>query len=417
MQAVLLSLLTAAASANGFPLSRIQLAQKTNLSSTTITNLVAELIEQGIVSEDKHPRDEELRSVGRPRTGLRLIPNARYVIGVHIGVGLYRVALMNLQAEMLRSKFINFPIDTPPDKVLSDISRDILEVLDASGVERHLVLGVGVGASGLVDTLNGVNILAPNLGWHHVPIRELLQSQVGLRVVVENNVRAMALGEAYFGGGRESQSLAFVYGRIGVGAGFVVEHQIFRGSSTGAGEIGHMILAPENGELCRCGNRGCLETLVSEPVILRQARRAAESNPESLLASLMSQAAESVSIENLFQAARQGDPAAAKIMESAGCYLGIALANLVNIFNPELILLGGMFAQGQDLILPVARQTLRQAAFAGLGEKVRLETTRFGWRAGVTGAAALALLSFFYQPASFVQTVTTPSAVYEQSLI
>lgn len=417
MQAVLLSLLTAAASANGFPLSRIQLAQKTNLSSTTITNLVAELIEQGIVSEDKHPRDEELRSVGRPRTGLRLIPNARYVIGVHIGVGLYRVALMNLQAEMLQSKFINFPIDTPPDKVLSDISRDILEVLDASGVERHLVLGVGVGASGLVDTLNGVNILAPNLGWHHVPIRELLQSQVGLRVVVENNVRAMALGEAYFGGGREAQSLAFVYGRIGVGAGFVVEHQIFRGSSTGAGEIGHMILAPENGELCRCGNRGCLETLVSEPVILRQARRAAESNPASILAALMSQASESASIESVFQAARQGDPAAAKIMENAGCYLGIALANLVNIFNPELILLGGMFAQGQDLILPVARQTLRQAAFAGLGEKVRLETTRFGWRAGVTGAAALALLSFFYQPASFVQTVTTPSAVYEQSLM
>lgn len=417
MQAVLLSLLTAATSANGFPLSRIQLAQKTNLSSTTITNLVAELIEQGIVSEDKYPRDEELRSVGRPRTGLRLIPNARYVIGVHIGVGLYRVAMMNLQAEMLRSKFINFPIDTPPDKVLSDISRDILEVLDASGVERHLVLGVGVGASGLVDTLNGVNILAPNLGWHHVPIRELLQSQVGLRVVVENNVRAMALGEAYFGGGREAQSLAFVYGRIGVGAGFVVEHQIFRGSNTGAGEIGHMILAPENGELCRCGNRGCLETLVSEPVILRQARCAAESNPASILAALMSQASESASIESVFQAARQGDPAAAKIMESAGCYLGIALANLVNIFNPELILLGGMFAQGQDLILPVARQTLRQAAFAGLGEKVRLETTRFGWRAGVSGAAALALLSFFYQPASFVQTVTTPSAVYEQSLI
>ncbi len=406
MQAILLSLLTAAESAaapaDGYPLSRIQLAHKTNLSSTTITNLVAELIEQGIVSEDKNPREDELRPVGRPRTGLRLIPDARYVVGVHIGVGLYRVAVMNLRAEMLRSKFVNFPIETPPSEVLDDISRDILEALDASGVERNLVLGVGVGASGLVDTLNGINILAPNLGWHHIPLRDTLQSLVSLPVVVENNVRAMALGEAYFGSGREVKSLAFVYGRTGVGAGFVVEHQVFRGSSTGAGEIGHMILAPENGEMCRCGNRGCMETLVSEAVVLRRARQAAEAEPQGILAQLMSQTNEPSPVESVFQAARQGDPAALEIVGSVGHYLGIALANLVNIFNPELILLGGMFAQGQDLILPIARQTLRRAAFAGLGEKVNLATTSFGWRAGVTGAAALALLTFFYQQTSSI---------------
>lgn len=414
MQAVLLSLLTAADSVDAQPLSRIQLAHKTNLSSTTITNLVAELIEQGIVTEDKNPREEELRPVGRPRTGLQLIPDARYVVGVHIGVGLYRVAVMNLRAEMVRSKFINFPIDISPFDVLAGISRDIHELLAASGVERHLILGVGVGASGLVDTLHGINILAPNLDWHHIPIRETLQNQVGLPVVVENNVRAMALGEAYFGSGREAQSLAFVYGRTGVGAGFVVEHQLFRGSSTGAGEIGHMILAPENGEFCRCGNRGCLETLVSEAVLLKKAQRAAEARPESLLALLLAQTDEEPAIEKVFQAARQGDSAATEIVESVGHYLGIALANLVNIFNPELILLGGMFAQGQDLILPVARQTLRRTAFAGLGEKVRLETTRFGWRAGVTGAAALALLTFFYQQTSSIQTATAPAAFYVQ---
>ncbi len=406
MQAVLLSLLTAVDSGDKRPLSRIQLSRKTQLSTTTITNLVAELIEQGIVAEAKNACEDEQRSVGRPRTGLFLIPNARYVVGVHIGVGLYRVALMNLRAEIICSKIVNFDISTPADEVLQRISADVHESLSGCGLDRRLILGIGVGASGLVDYLNGVNIFAPNLDWHHVPIRDYLEKQTGLPVVVENNVRAMALGEAYFGCGREAQSLAFVYGRTGVGAGFVINRQLFRGSSTGAGEIGHMILLPENGQPCRCGNRGCLETLVSEAVILRRAEAIIKAEPEGILARWMTDPAERSPVERVFQAAREGDTTVLQLVQEIGQYLGIALANLVNIFNPELIVLGGLFAQGEDLILPVARQTLHRTAFAGLGEKVKLVTTSFGWRAGITGAAALALLAFFYrQPA--LPTVAT----------
>jgi len=412
MQAVLLSLLTSVDEEGEQPLSRIQLARRTHLSSTTITNLVTELIEQGIVSEDKNPHDphgDEQRPVGRPRTGLYLIPDARYVVGVHIGVGLYRAAVMNLRAKIVCSKMVNFDISTPPDEVLRSISEDIHELLSGSGLDRRLILGIGVGASGLVDYLNGVNIFAPNLNWHHLPIRDYLEGRLGLPVVVENNVRAMALGEAYFGCGREAQSLAFVYGRTGVGAGFVINHQLFRGSSTGAGEIGHMIVLPENGEPCRCGNRGCLETLVSEAVILKRARRIAEAEPGGILARLMENPPDPSPVESVFQAARQGDAAVLRLIEEVGHYLGIALANLVNIFNPELIVLGGLFAQGQDLIVPVVQRTLHATAFAGLGEKVKLVTTCFGWRAGVTGAAALALLTLFYdQPAIEPFSARTP---------
>ncbi|MCJ7434332.1 MAG: ROK family protein [Anaerolineales bacterium] len=400
MQTVLLSLLTCVDSVGQQLLSRSQLAQKTNLSSTTITNLVAELIEQGIVAEDKNAREDEHRSIGRPRTGLYLIPDARYVVGVHIGVGLYRVAVMNLRAEIVCSKLVTFAITTPSADILREMSLDIHELLTNCGVDRRLILGVGVGASGLVDYLKGINILAPNLDWHHVPIRDYLESQLGLPGVVENNVRAMALGEAYFGGGREAQSLAFVYGRTGVGAGFVIDHQLFRGSSTGAGEIGHMILVSENGELCRCGNRGCLETLVSEAVIIRRAQGIAEAEPDGVLAHLLANPADRSLVECVFQAARQGDSAVLQLLGEIGHYLGVALTNLVNILNPEMIILGGLFAQAEDLILPVARETLNRLAFAGIGEKVKLTTTGFGWRAGVTGAAALALLAFFYrQPA------------------
>jgi len=410
--AVLQCLLSSTLEVDEQPLSRIQLAHITNLSSTTITNLVAELIEQGVVIEDKNQNEDQRRPIGRPRTGLRLVPEARYVIGVHIGIGLYRVALMNLLAEMVCSKIVNFDISTPAGDVLREMSNAIQALLADCGVDRQLILGVGVGASGLVDIQKGVNILAPNLDWHYVPIREYLEGQLGLPVIVENNVRAMSLGEAYFGCGREAQSLAFVYGRTGVGAGFVVNRRLFRGSSTGAGEIGHMILVPENGAPCRCGNRGCLETLVSEAVILRRAGEIAATQPGGLLAQLLAQSKDRALIELVFQAARQGDPAVVQVIEEVGHYLGVALANMVNIFSPEMIILGGLFAQGEDLILPVARDTLNHLAFAGLGEKVSLVTTSFGWRAGVTGAAALALLAFFYQQPSIPQMPVAVASFY-----
>ena len=418
MQAVLLSLLTSVDSNGEQALSRIQLARKTNLSSTTITNLVAELIEQGIVAEERNASEDIQRPVGRPRTGLYLIPDARYAIGVHIGVGLYRLAIMNLRAEFVCSKIVNFSISTPPEEVLQEICADIHEVVDNCSIDRRLILGIGIGASGLVDYLEGTNILAPNLDWHQVPIRDFMESRLGLPVVVENNVRAMALGEAYFGCGREAQSVAFVYGRTGVGAGFVINHQLFRGSSTGAGEIGHMILVTENGEPCRCGNRGCLETLVSESVIIRRAQMIAKANPDGILAQLLTNPGDRSTVECVFQAARQGDTAILQILKEIGQYLGVALANLVNIFSPELIILGGLFAQAEELILPVARETLNRLAFAGLGEKVKLVPTVFGWRAGVTGAAALALLAFFYrQPVitQFPTAAASPSNTFEMT--
>jgi predicted NBD/HSP70 family sugar kinase len=276
----------------------------------------------------------------------------------------------------------------------------IEQTISQSGVERSRIIGVGVGASGLVNYQTGVNVLAPNLGWHSVPIKQHLENALNLPTTVDNNVRAMAVGEAFFGLGRDVDSIAFVYGRVGVGAGFVFDGKVFRGSSTGAGEIGHMIMLPKGGETCRCGNRGCLETLVSEPVIVKQALLLAKKKPNSLLASYLTNNQNgSRPIERIFEAARQGDTATCEMIQERAAYLGLALANLVNMLNPDLIILGGVFAQGQDLILPTALKTLQETAFGHMGEKVRLQTTGFGWNAGVIGAAALALINFFYYQA------------------
>ena len=379
-------------------LSRVQLAKHTRLSNTTITNLVTELIDQGIVSEEgeSQPPAEEIRPVGRPRTGIHLEPEARFVVGVHIGIGRFRVAIANLRCEILDKQSYEYDIALPAQEVLDQIAGCIEYAILVSQVERERILGVGVGASGLVDFQSGINVLAPNLNWHNVPVKEYLASALRMPVVVDNNVRTMALGETHFGAGREVNSLVFVYGRIGVGAGLTFKGQVYRGSAMGAGEIGHTIMLLQGGEPCRCGNSGCLETLISEASILRHAEQIVQRNPQGILAQTMQERQDLDPIERVFTAARQGDELVRNLLAERAYYLGVALVNLVNLYNPELILLGGIFAQGQDFFLEPVLNMVRECSFGGMGKSVRVQATNYAWKAGVIGAAALALMSFFY---------------------
>jgi glucokinase-like ROK family protein len=377
-------------------LSRIQLAQKTSLSATTITNLVDELIEKGIVSECITPRLSSKRKVGRPQLGLCLVKDARFSLGVHMRMDVYRIAILNLLGEVVDWKEFSFSTKATPLEVIDDIAKNSEKLISKTGIDRQRIIGVGVGASGLVDYKSGVNILATNFGWKDVPMREWLMDRLGLPIVVDNNVRCMALGEAIFGVGRGIKSLVFIYGRFGVGAGIVVNGEVFRGSGLGAGEVGHTIILSQNGQLCRCGQHGCLETLVSEPSLIEQGIKLAETHPNSLLAEQLNNSKESSRIKRLFNAVRLGDPHAKQLVEQSARYLGIALANVVNLVNPEIILLGGLFDEESEIILPIARHTMETTAFGGLGQKAKLHATSFGWKAGMIGAGTLALSKFFY---------------------
>lgn len=392
LQAVLLSLLYEE------QLSRTELAERINLSSTTITNLITELLDDGLVSESNcNDSESELnRPVGRPRTALCLEPNARFVIGVHVGVGTYRVALTNLRDEIVASFMASFDLQEDPLKVIDQIIASIETMIAESQTDRNLILGVGIGLSGLVDFKTGVNVYAPNLNWRNVPVKAVMTARLGLPIVADNNVRCMALGEAYFGIGRSLSSLAFVYGRIGVGAGFIYQGQVFRGSSMGAGEIGHTTLLLHGGEPCRCGKTGCLETLVSETAFLHQAEEISRLHPDGILRKVIEENPNQNMMENIVESARQGDDAVRGMLAEKAHYLGVALANMVNLYNPEMIILGGLFTQAGEYFLNPLKRTVRKMSFADLGNQVRIDATDFGWKAGVIGAAALALTRLFY---------------------
>lgn len=389
LRAVLLSLLYEGS------LSRIQLAQKTSLSATTITNLVEELLAQGVICSAGETTSEE-RHVGRPRAGLRLVDDSRFAVGVQLRVGIFRVGITNLTGKLVDCVEVEFSYDPPAGEVISKIGDTINALIERSGIDRSKIVGVGLGATGLINYSTGVNILAANFGWQDVPIRDWLMEQLGLPVVVDNNVRCMALGEAFFGVGRGVSSLAFIYARYGIGAGIVVNGRLYRGSGLGAGEIGHTIILPHNGPLCRCGQTGCLETLAAEPSLIRQAEQLAKEHPGSLLAGCMADTGVPRLIKRLFNAYRMGDPYARQLIDSGSEYLGIALANLVNLFTPDLILLGGLFEEEHAIILPIAREVMERTAFGGLGKQAHLQVTSFGRQAGMIGAASLALAKFFY---------------------
>ncbi len=411
------------------PIARVRLARATQLSTTTVTNLVAELMEEGIVDICGLDTEAQSAGAGRPPLALRLRPESRLAIGVHIGVRHVRVALIDLQANLCEHTSFGIVPEEGAAGVVTRTSAAISEIVrravtaarepngalgengahSAKGASVGQIVGVGVGASGLVQSESGLNVLAPNLGWHNVPLRDLfaaeLAAQLGdllpapLPVVVDNNVRCMALAESLFGVGRNVRALAYVYARVGVGAGLVVDGEIYRGADYGAGEIGHWVMTPRDGDLCSCGNRGCLETYISERVLMQKAEQV---HPELTLG-------RSDPLSVIFDAARDGHLGLIELLEERAFYVGLALANLVNGMNPQLIMLGGWLHDAFDLIEPVVQRTMRRHSFGGIGEHVDILPTSFGNYDGVIGAGALALEAFFFARCAQTQLPLEPA--------
>lgn len=382
------------------PISRVRLARRTGLSTPTVTNLIAPLAQAGIVSEVGTDLIAVTAGAGRPPLALALVPDSRYALGVHIGVRKAQVALGRLDANLIDMCSVPHPTGESAEQVIAHLGAVAADLVERHGLslDSGQILGVGVGASGLVERETGVNIWAPGLNWRNVPIEHILAERLKLPVVVENNVRCMALAEAIFGSGQGRRVLAFIYARIGVGAGLVVDGEIYRGARHAAGEIGHWTVLPTGGARCRCGNHGCLETLISEAVLVAEGRR--------LAPDLLADATDP--LEALFAAARTGHDPLRQMLAERAEYLGIALANLINVLNPELILLGGLLHQGYDLLQPTVEAVMRQRSFTGTGTPEDLRPASFGDEAGAVGAVTLALDAFFFSgvPQAAIQTLT-----------
>lgn len=279
------------------------------------------------------------------------------------------------------------------EPLLEAFAPAIEAVRGRAGGNGYQVAALGVGVAGLTDVEEGVVLDAINLGWTEVPFRSLLEERLKLPVLLENDANAAAFAEVWTGAGRGCRSLIGLTLGTGVGGGLVFDGKLWRGASGLAGEIGHMVVEP-NGEPCHCGGRGCLEAYASATAVVREVRRAILDGKVGGPLSGFMGTLEGLTAKDVSDAASKGDPSAKEILAKAGRYLGIAFTSLINIFNPEVIVVGGGMAQAGELILGPARAEVKQRAFRPLAESTRITLSPLGELAGAVGAAGLALAAF-----------------------
>jgi predicted NBD/HSP70 family sugar kinase len=366
-------------------LARVDLARHTGLTTAAITNITRELIERGLLQEAGKVRTER---AGADPILLDLPPEAPLVGVVHQGVSALRIGLCNLRGQMIARKVIATPTRYTPSWAATTIAQTLAQLLRDSNSPAAAMVAVGAGLVGLVDRDRGLAKRAPSFGWEGVPLRAMIEEQLSCPVILENNVRAMAVGEALLGNGRAWSDFALVYVGTGIGSGLIIDGSAYRGAHGGAGEIGHITVDPE-GEHCSCGNRGCLETIAAEPAMVRRARA------RGIDLHVPQVGGTKEAVRELVALARAGDAAAHDVITSCGESLGIALADLVDLFNPERIVLHGVITTAGGEFFTAVVRSLRQRAFLAANETIDLVTPTFGEDAGLVGAAAVALDAFF----------------------
>jgi glucokinase len=273
------------------------------------------------------------------------------------------------------------------DTTIETLLASLAQACSAAGVEASDLRGLGVATPGWVDTERGVVPAAPQLvGWRDVPLVEMLRERLGVTVRLENDANAAALGENAFGAGRGTQHMLYITVSTGVGAGIIVDGRLYGGAKGSAGEIGHTIVDP-SGPPCGCGGHGCLESLSSGTAIARKAAQAADRGDSAALSEIKEREGR-LGARQVADAARGGDKVSIAIYEEAGYYLGIALANAVNLLSPEAIIIGGGVMQAKELFLPRAEETMRDLALDEPLKYLRLAEAELGDRAGVMGMIA-----------------------------
>jgi glucokinase-like ROK family protein len=368
------------------PISRARVANHTGLNRSTVSNIVNVLIEEGLVFEEK----QENSGIGRPGISLGLRPDGGAVIGVEIGVGFISVLLTNFVAETLWEVRVQTTGLQPQTEIINLAEKYIDQALTIAKDHDLRPLGIGVGLPGLVNIRQGNLIMAPNLHWNNVPLRLIWNQRFHLPVYVDNEANLAALGEYYFGIARNIENFIYLSSDIGLGGGIMIGGKLFRGAHGYGGEIGHIQRDPQ-GELCGCGRIGCWETQVGPSAVLRRVKKEFQTSHDKTLLDACSGNLDDLTFDMVVKLALNGNLICRQAIEEVAVNLGLGIADLVNVFNPDLIVIGGTLSLGKDILHPIIEKTVFTIALKPAVENLRIVFSDRSTEACPLGAVAVVL--------------------------
>lgn len=360
------------------PLSRAQIAQETGITPPTVSSVVKELIAENLVEESILGESRG----GRKPTMLLIKRNGHYVIGIDAGSNSIRGVATDLVGTILAETEIQILPHISKEYFLQ-ILKEVVRTIFTGIEDKKKILGIGIAMHGVVDISSGVSLYSSNSGLRDIPIKEELEKEFNVLVMVENNSRAMALGEYWFGNHEEVDSFVTINIGRGVVSGIVDKGRIYYGAQDIAGEMGHMVM-DLNGRVCSCGNKGCFETFVTGEAIVKRAKEQIKEAPIDLTA------------EDVYAYAKENKIEYLNVLEDTGQLIGMGAVNLIHMLNPNKIVLGGGVLNSAEFLMPVICQTIQERA---LTQRARMNTiievSMLGKNATVLGAAALLLTKIF----------------------
>ncbi len=359
-------------------IGRAEISRITSLTRTTVSDIVAELIAEGLVSEV----GVGVSTGGKSPILLSLVADSRYLIGLDLARKKFSGAIVNLRGE------IRYKVDQDIQGLDGEAAlASVYAILDRLIQTSYKPLvGIGIGTPGLINTSEGVVVNAVNLDWKDLSLARPLQEKYQLPVLVFNDSQAAAMGEYTYGRDHSAdENLIVINARNGIGAGIIINRQLFQGDGGGAGEIGHVVVVPEGGQLCRCGNRGCLETVASSQALVKRMQalvsQSSSSDPVNM--------PQEITLNTIEQVFMNGDPTARQVVLESGQYMGMAISSLVGTLNiQKIVLMGDMTRFGQPWLDAIQR-TVWQTTLSRLAQETKVEIGQLGGNSIILGSSAM----------------------------
>lgn len=316
-----------------------------------------------------------------------MVGSKKYKMGVDVGGTNVKIALVDKNGAIAYSNTVPTRAEMGYEYTISNIKQAINDLMKESKTSKDVIEGIGFGFPGLIDCDNGIVRVLPNIpGWINVPIASIIEKEFGIPVKVDNDVRCAALGEFNFGAGRGCKNLVCITVGTGIGSGLIVNGKLVRGADNLAGEIGHIKLQMSGGSLCGCGDTGCLESFASGPAIVSMAEEYIKGGKSTKYREL---ANPDITPYVVAEAAKQGDGVAKRIYEIVGEYIGVGLSSVINLLNPEKIVIGGGVADAGDLLFDPIKRAIANRAMPIQAASVQIVPAELGNSAGVIGASLL----------------------------